>query len=347
MPISNGSNMSNPKTSRALRRLSLTIAVFMTLNHSSRGALIGTATLVKDPLVHLNFNAPESGLGSPWIAYQLSLVATAGELVGAVDVSITGNVLHQRWVDNDFDGVTDPSPNGAASDGRGDSHLTAPAGSPFGAGPTETNSKTGSPLTSTPGMTEYGLGNLSGAWAILNPTATTNIAYLVVKESDVNLGKLQITVKSANPSGTSYPTLTSNSGFFCFDCSPLYVADETIDNVNANVPGSIHHQFAADAPGSLVLISNLKLDSYVPAPGTSGTGPAIAAVLNNTGSTNFFDWNTVGSPLGTYKWSYTASAALAQANGSLTVRITAVPEPASVVLMLLGVMAVVSNRGRR
>ena len=120
--------------------------------------------------------------------------ATPGELIGAVDVSITGNQLHQRWTDFDFDFLTDPTPNGT-NNGQGDSHLLAPAGSPFGAGPTETNSKTGSPLTSTPGSIEYGLGNLSGAWGILVPGQTANLAYLVFNSNDVS--KLNISVKAA------------------------------------------------------------------------------------------------------------------------------------------------------
>lgn len=207
--------MSNPRISRALRRLAVTITIFMSLNHASRGALIPTATLVKDPSRGANFLAPEDALGIPWAAYQLSIVATAGEKIGAVDLAITGNALHQRWRDNDFDGVVDPSPTGTA-DGRGDSRITAPAGSPFGAPATETNTRMGSPLTSTPGSIEYGLGNLSGAWAILTPSATTNLAYVVVKNADlgvfptasyVDFPDLHITIKSATPTGTSYPSL--------------------------------------------------------------------------------------------------------------------------------------------
>jgi hypothetical protein len=137
-------------------------------------AVLGYAYEVKRPADY-PFLAPEAALGSPWVAYQLTLQTTAGELIGAVDISITGNALHQRWAEMDFDGVTDPSPqNPATSDGRGDSHLTAPAGSPFGFGPTETNTKTGSPLPGVPHSIEYGVGNLSGAWGILAPTTTAN-----------------------------------------------------------------------------------------------------------------------------------------------------------------------------
>jgi len=192
-----------------LRNTTLGVLTALVTAAFAHAAIIPTVTLIKDPGNSLPFNAPEAALGSPYASYQLSLVATAGELIGAVDVSITGNKLLQRWSDTDFDGVTDPTPNGAASDGRGDSHLTAPAGSPFGSGPTETNSKVGAPLTSNPGTTEYGFGNDSGAWAILVPTATTNLAYLVFNKADAP--SIQITVKSADPLGTSYPTFTAAS----------------------------------------------------------------------------------------------------------------------------------------
>lgn len=191
---------------RTLILLPLAIVILLGLKLPSHGALIFTSTKVKDPSAGSNFGAPDAALPAGWVSYQLSLTATAGELVGAVDVSITGGVLHQRWNDLDFDGTTDPTPNGTASDGRGDSHLTAPIGSPFGAGPTETNSKTGSPLISTPGLIEYGLGDLHGAWAILVPGPVTNLAYIVYKNSDLPL--LQIVVKSADPLGNSYPTFT-------------------------------------------------------------------------------------------------------------------------------------------
>ena len=162
----------------------VTLIAFATAGNG-RAALIGTATFVKKP-PGTPFLAPDAALPSPWASYQLSVTSTVvGELIGAVDVSITGNKLHQRWNDIDFDGVTDPSPqNQTTQDGRGDSHLTAPCGSPFGAGPVETNTKTGSPLPSNPGVTEYGVGNLSGAWGILVPVQTANLAYIVINPND-------------------------------------------------------------------------------------------------------------------------------------------------------------------
>jgi PEP-CTERM motif-containing protein len=92
-----------------------------------------------------------------------------------------------------------------------------------------------------------------------------------------------------------------------------------------------------DAPfGCLVCgpvsLANFAFDSFTPPPGGSGTGPANPASLDSP--TQKFTWNTVGSPLGTYKWTYTAQNIYGLDGGSITVRIT-VPEPAT--LSLLGV----------
>lgn len=184
----------------------LLVAVFAVSGRMVYAGVVVSALLVSSP-PEVPFNFPEEGLGSPWVAYQLCMCGTNGDVIGAVDVSITGNKLLQRWRDNDFDGVVDPSPVGVAYDGRGDSHLTPPTGSPFGLGPTETNTKAGGPLTSIPGTIEYGLGDLSGAWAILNPTPTAvnNIAYIVVNK--VSAANLNITIKSATPSGGVLPTI--------------------------------------------------------------------------------------------------------------------------------------------
>jgi hypothetical protein len=56
------------------------------------------------------------------------------------------------------------------------------------------------------GTTEYGVGNLSGAWGILVPGQTANLAYLVFREDDIPT--LQIKVKAATPTGT--PILTTS-----------------------------------------------------------------------------------------------------------------------------------------
>jgi hypothetical protein len=189
--------------------------------------IVAVLTKVRDPGSGNTFGAPDAALPPGWVAYQISLQTTNGELIGAVDVTIDGP-LHQRWNDVDFDGATNPSPNGSASDGRGDSHLTAPVGSPFALGPEEFNSKSGSPLPSILGTTEYGLGGIAGAWGLLSPTAATNVAYIVVREDQ--LFQLQMTIKSADASGASFRTITQadffilpepSSGFLMIACLAL------------------------------------------------------------------------------------------------------------------------------
>jgi hypothetical protein len=181
--------------------LCVSIIIFVN-TQVGRAALIANMTKIKDPSAGDPFLAPDSPLPAPWVSYRLSVETTSpGELIGAVDVAVTGNKLHQRWEDVDFDGAVDPSPqNPNASDGRGDSHLTAPAGSPFGLGPTETNTGAGSPLTDIPSFRKYGVGDLVGAWALLAAPTSTNIAYLVFKGNDPPV----ITIKSANPAGVRY-----------------------------------------------------------------------------------------------------------------------------------------------
>ena len=104
--------------------------------------------------------------------------------------------------------------------------MTAPAGSPFGFGPIETNTHLGSPLTSTPGVIEYGLGNLSGAWGIFTPTATTNIAYLVFKGfnnpiDDWYFSGIGITVEAATPTGAAILTTGGSRLLTDFIAVPL------------------------------------------------------------------------------------------------------------------------------
>ena len=78
--------------------------------------------------------------------YTLGLQSTAGELIGAVDVSITGQ-LHQRWTfDEDSAAMFLPTTSNSGNITNGDSHLRAVTGAMFGAGPIEDNPGTGSPL---------------------------------------------------------------------------------------------------------------------------------------------------------------------------------------------------------
>jgi len=175
----------------------------------SQAALIPTATLVKDPNAGVNFSAPDAALPSPWVSWKLSIVATAGEIVQAAQVNMTG-VFHQRWTDADADEVPEPTPNSAAASGltNGDTHLLAPTGSLFGSGPAEDNTMAGSPLASTP-TAFYGTGTfLQGAWSVLVPSSTTNLAYIVIKRGSVP--NMNIDVRVANPTGQIIGTFTTS-----------------------------------------------------------------------------------------------------------------------------------------
>lgn len=124
----------------------------------------------------------------------------------------------------------------------------------------------------------------------------------------------------------------------CLECFPPIVQDVFVDNVNASNPGLVSRTLN-DLNFSFppATWSNFAFDSYVPAVGASGTGPATPATFNT--SSHLFSWNTVGSPLGTYKWFVTASNSYGSDQGSITVRITAVPEPASLLLVSLATFA--------
>lgn len=122
-----------------------------------------------EPLPTPPFSAPDAAL-TGFTSWQVNASSTAGELISAVDVNFTGS-FHQRWVDNDFEGVAnDATPVGAASNTRGDSHLTLVQGALVGSAPAEDNSLAGSPLAITP-TAGYGLGTfLRGAWGIPGPS---------------------------------------------------------------------------------------------------------------------------------------------------------------------------------
>ena len=125
-------------------------------------------------------------------------------------------------------------------------------------------------------------------------------------------------------------------------CHAPTVQDVDVNNVVANDPGLLTLTMSLVPPPPLITLtwSNLIFDSYVPAGGASGTGPATPATLSG----NQFSWNTVGSPLGTYKWLVTASNALGFSRGSITVHITAVPEPATLSLLGFALAAICSGR---
>jgi hypothetical protein len=117
------------------------------------------------------------------------------------------------------------------------------------------------------------------------------------------------------------------------------VFDGYINRVNASNPGAVTHTFAyrGFAPPTW---SDFAFESYEPPAGASGSGPAIPAMFDP--ATRTFDWSTVGSSPGLYTWSVKATPSVGQPDVAyMRVRITAVPEPATLLL----VMAIVANFG--
>lgn len=156
-----------------------------------RAGVVATATLVKDPANGLPFEGAEAALGAPWVSYLLEWEdKTQRSNFLALEVSINGP-LHQRWIDSKADGVFESTPSDLDTL-SGDSHLLAPNGSLFGAGPLEDNSGAGSPLADSTSV-DYGVGTkLSGAWAI--PSALRGpkaaVAYIVIpkgSESELDI----------------------------------------------------------------------------------------------------------------------------------------------------------------
>lgn len=159
---------------------------------AANAGIVGSATVVAPP-----FAAPDAAL-TGFVAYQLSIATDDGSLISAVDVSMLGK-FHQRWSDTDFDGIPNPSPNGPASNGRGDTHLTLISGALVGSAPTENNNIFPSPLPD--GVFDYGVGTiLGGAWGIPGPSQTTgaNLAYIVIPEGSIPTMSINVQVATSN-----------------------------------------------------------------------------------------------------------------------------------------------------
>ena len=113
---------------------------------------------------------------------------------------------------------------------------------------------------------------------------------------------------------------------------PPTVIDGAILNVDANDPGTVMHTFTATDPDLDPLTwSNFQFGTYTPAYGGAGPGPLNAATFNP--SDQKFNWNSIGSPRGIYTWNVTASDGQGGSDqGTLTVHVTAVPEPSALAL---------------
>ena len=82
---------------------------------------------------------------------------------------------------------------------NGDSHMLASIGLFGFGGPSEDNPGVGSPLGHTAARF-YGVGTyLSGAWALVTPTANADLAYLVVSKNAIH--QIGGTIKVSNSQG--------------------------------------------------------------------------------------------------------------------------------------------------
>ena len=314
---------------------------------SSFGALLGTATLVKEPPGSA-FGAPDAALGAPWVSYILSVKGNAGEVIQAAEANILGQ-LHQRWTDADGDEVFEATGNSSAASGltNGDTHLLAPAGALFGSGPTEDNPGTGSPLTST-GTARYGVGTmLQGAFALTTATApngSLNVAYLVVPKNAIP--QLNLTIKAADPTGAALGTLTL-ADFPELGGTPPAVPVVTPFTDTADILNEVITTTLQATNGPITSWSALTGFMYTPGFGALPGAPGIGTAPTFNTTTGQFSFNTAGSTRGTYKWNVTATnAAGVSAPAMISIDVTAVPEPATLAMFGLAAVGMIAVRRR-
>lgn len=320
----------------------LALVVALAAGSMAQAAVIGSATLKGNP-PGVAFTSPDAALGSPWVSYALDLSTTAGELIGGIDVSITGQ-LHQRWTFDEDQGVFVPTGN-SANMTNGDSHLRAVTGALFGAGPTEDNPGTGSPLPDT-ATSDYGVGtSLSGAWGITAAASTASLAYIVVPATSLTTpGQFAISVSVANPAGDIIGTLDRSAfaGLPSAGGGTVTVGDLNLaslaagDTVNGNV--------AIENVNTLAF-NNIAAPVFTPLIAGQTLNLVSQPTLNNTGA---FSWNTDGAKRGTYAWAITGTGAGgATDGGTITVTVPFVPEPGTLVLFGLAFAGVAGVARRR
>ena len=313
----------------------------------ARASVIGTATLVKDPSAGLPFASPDSALGGPWVSYKLGIQATAGELIQAVDVSITGQ-LHQRWSSTNSDGMYDTPTANSANAANGDSHFMATHTMLFASGPTEDNPATfaplggGSPLSPTNTVdTGYGVGtSMSAVFGIPGPAATSmNLAYIVIPKGSES--SLNIDVKVADPNGDIVSVL-SVCNFLACGGEPAVVTPLELFSYfpGTTVSGTVT---ATNNPTSWgPALNSLVLQSYTPNYGAPAGAPGLSIQPTWDPATQQFSWNTQGSTRGDYVWGVSATNAGGTGNGLITAHLALLdPEPSSFVLAALGMVGTV------
>ena len=121
------------------------------------------------------------------------------------------------------------------------------------------------------------------------------------------------------------------SGTICQCESPLIPVDAVFGD---RPPGSIvEHMFSVSSSAGDVTWSNLVVN-----------GPALPAIAPMLAADGTFTWDTANSRIGLYTFSATVSDQFGDAIGQLTV--TLVPEPASISLLLLGLLTLAGFRGK-
>jgi hypothetical protein len=123
----------------------------------------------------------------------------------------------------------------------------------------------------------------------------------------------------SNPQGAQLAgTFNLLLNFFCEQCGPPVVADKVFNDVNASDPGSVAYTFTPGFYGA---------NSWSGLTFVSGPTPTVPATFD--AATQQFNWTTIGSPIGSYKWSVQATNGYGSDTGFVTVNIT-VPNRAPV-----------------
>ena len=153
------------------------------------------------------FPVPEEQVnGTGWSSYQVGLATDDGDLITAVDVRLEGH-FHQRWPSGVGCFPFCPSPQGAPSNNRGDSHLSPLGGRLVANPPTEDNNtaSTSSPLLDS-FYVDYGVGTfLMAAWGIPEASQTDSepIALIVIPDGSRATFIYDVATRTGRYSGTS------------------------------------------------------------------------------------------------------------------------------------------------